>query len=60
MTLDDATPETEVVEVAELSPSEFVEQLEPVSADNLRSAVEAGRQAYREKTTAPAGDGENI
>ena len=28
--------------------------------DQLRSAVEAGRQAYREKTTAPAGDGENI
>ncbi len=28
--------------------------------EQLRSAVEAGRQAYREKTTAPAGDGENI
>jgi gas vesicle protein len=29
--------------------------------DQLRSAVEAGRQAYREKTAAtPAGDGENI
>ena len=28
--------------------------------EQLRSAVEAGRQAYREKTVAPAGDGENI
>ena len=28
--------------------------------EQLRSAVEAGRQAYRDKTTAPAGDGENI
>ena len=28
--------------------------------EQLRTAVEAGRQAYREKTTAPAGDGENI
>jgi gas vesicle protein len=28
--------------------------------EQLRSAVEAGRQAYREKTTTPAGDGENI
>ena len=29
--------------------------------EQLRSAVEAGRQAYREKTAAtPAGDGENI
>jgi gas vesicle protein len=28
--------------------------------EQLPSAVEAGRQAYREKTTTPAGDGENI
>ena len=28
--------------------------------EQLRTAVEAGRQAYREKTTAPAGDGENL
>ena len=49
MTLDDVTPEAEeleaqdvvVDEVSELSPAEFVEQLAPVSADNLRSAVEA-------------------
>ncbi|MEY4639483.1 MAG: hypothetical protein RLY13_481, partial [Actinomycetota bacterium] len=57
MTLNDVTPEenteaadlateesaAEVVveEVTELSPAEFVEQLAPVSADNLRSAVEA-------------------
>ena len=49
MTLDDVTPEAEelqaqdvvVDEVSELSPAEFVEQLTPVTADNLRSAVEA-------------------
>ena len=28
--------------------------------EQLRSAVEAGRQAYREKTTASAGEGENV
>jgi gas vesicle protein len=28
--------------------------------EQLRSAVEAGRQAYREKTSAPAGGGENV
>jgi gas vesicle protein len=28
--------------------------------EQIRSAVEAGRQAYREKTTASAGDGENL
>jgi segregation and condensation protein B len=33
--------EVEVEIVEELSPAEFVAQLEPVSADNLRSAVEA-------------------
>jgi segregation and condensation protein B len=49
MTLDDVTPEAQeleaqdiaVEEVSELSPAEFVEQLAPVTADNLRSAVEA-------------------
>jgi gas vesicle protein len=28
--------------------------------DQIRSAVDAGRQAYREKTTAGRGDGENV
>lgn len=28
--------------------------------EQLRSAVEAGRQAYREKTTTAKGDGENL
>jgi gas vesicle protein len=28
--------------------------------EQIRSAVEAGRQAYREKTGAPRGDGENV
>jgi gas vesicle protein len=28
--------------------------------EQIRSAVEAGRQAYRERTTASAGDGENL
>jgi len=28
--------------------------------EQIRSAVEAGRQAYRERTTASAGDGENV
>ncbi len=28
--------------------------------EQLRTAVEAGRQAYRDKTSAPAGDSENI
>ena len=28
--------------------------------DQIRSAVEAGRQAYREKTATAKGDGENI
>lgn len=28
--------------------------------EQIRSAVEAGRQAYREKTTAAKGDGENV
>ena len=28
--------------------------------DQIRSAVEAGRQAYREKVTAVEGDGENL
>jgi segregation and condensation protein B len=55
MTLDEVTPEAEaaevadelqaqevvVEEVAQLTPSEIVDQLEPVTADNLRSAVEA-------------------
>lgn len=42
MTLNDVSPEeTTVEEVSELTPAEFVEQLTPVTADNLRSAVEA-------------------
>ncbi len=28
--------------------------------EQIRSAVDAGRQAYRERTTASAGDGENL
>lgn len=28
--------------------------------EQIRSAVESGRQAYREKTTAGRGDGENV
>jgi segregation and condensation protein B len=55
MTLDEVTPEAEAAEVqdeleaqevvvedvAQLTPSEIVDQLAPVTADNLRSAVEA-------------------